>query len=419
MNHIMNAAIIGGGAAGFFLAIHLKRARPDAQVTIFERSGRVLGKVRISGGGRCNLTNTFATTGDLSRVYPRGHRLMKRLLREFSPEDTRTWFEGNGVPLVAQTDECVFPRSQNAESIVRCLQKAAGEAGVKVLTGHSVRQVRQCADGRLALYFADSRPPMSFDAVAVTTGGSPRGEGHDWLSASGHEIESPCPALFTFSLDEKQLTSLSGIVVETASTAIAGTKYRSTGPLLITHWGVSGPAILKLSSYAARRLHERDYHDRLLIGWCGESDVEAVSVHLHRQLSATPRKQLGTLHPYGLQGRLWRYLLQRAGLSPEKPCSEVRCKSMRRLATVLTADAYDIAGRCAFREEFVTCGGVSLSSVSSRTLESRHVPRLYFAGEVLDIDAITGGFNFQAAWTTAYVAARGIARLSLPAPTAT
>lgn len=413
----MNAAIIGGGAAGFFLAIHLQRACPGLRVNLFERNGRTLSKVRISGGGRCNLTNSFAGVRDLCTVYPRGHRLMKRLLREFGAAETFAWFEAHGVPLTTQEDECVFPRSQSSDSVVLCLRREAEKAGVEVLTGHAVERVTRCDDGTFGLEFAGGIAPRRFDAVALTTGGAPRGEGHSWLAALGHQIEKPCPALFTFGIDEPKLTELSGIVVKKAQASIAGTKLRADGPLLITHWGMSGPAILKLSSYAARRLHERGYRDRLIVCWISTNDTARAATRLRQMLADAPRKQLGTLRPYGLQGRLWQYLLLRAGLTPEKPCAEVGAKGINRLATVLTADGYDIAGRGAFREEFVTCGGVSLESIVPSTMESRHCPGLFFAGEVLDIDAVTGGFNFQAAWTTAYIAARAMAARFAPAGT--
>lgn len=406
----MEVAVVGGGAAGFFLAVHLKLARPEMRVVVLERAQRVLAKVKVSGGGRCNLTNTFEGVEDLCRIYPRGFRLLKRLFRDFGPQDAFAWFEERGVPLVAEVDGCVFPRSQRSESIILCLQGAAREAGVEVLTGHGVASVRPRVDGRFEVNFADGKlSPMIFDKVAVTTGGAPRAEGHGWLSALGHRMEPPCPSLYTFNIKEPQLQALMGIVAERAQLAIAGTKFRSEGALLVTHWGLSGPAALRLSSYAARHLAEHSFRVPLLVNWMGETDVEAVRAGLQELTSAAPRRQLATLRPYGLQARLWEYLLHRAGFQPSKPCGELGRKGLCRLADILTADRYEIAGRAACREEFVTCGGVGLDSVSPRTLESRHVPGLYFAGEVLDIDAVTGGFNFQAAWTTAYVAARAMA----------
>ena len=406
----MKVAVVGGGAAGFFLSARLKRLLPEARVVLFERSSRVLAKVKVSGGGRCNLTNSFAGVSDLCHVYPRGHKLMKRLLREFSHEDAYRWFEEHGVPLTTQEDECVFPQSQNSESVILCLKREAESAGVEIRTGCPVQSIERSDNGGLQLVFdGGATTPCLFDRVALTTGGAPRGEGHDWLSALGHKIEKPCPSLYTFNINTPALTSLMGIVVENVYVGIAATKFRAEGALLITHWGVSGPAILRLSSYAARYMDEQAYEVPLLINWTGETNVEKVAQELRNLLNEAPRRQLGNLHPFGLQNRLWVYLLERARLTSAKPCGELGSKGINRLVHVLTSDSYAVAGKGAYRDEFVTCGGVSLESVSMRTLESKSCPGLYFAGEVLDIDAITGGFNFQAAWTTAYVAAGAIA----------
>lgn len=408
-NQCPEVAVIGGGAAGFFLAIHLKQARPGVRVAILERSHRLMTKVRISGGGRCNLTNSFASVRDLSRVYPRGHRLMGRLMHRFSPQQAFDWFELHGVPLVTQDDDCVFPRSQNSASVTDCLLREARAAGVEVLTGHAVRSVALHASGRLEVSFADGLPPRCFDKAALTTGGAAHGEGHDWLAALGHRIEPPCPSLFAFKIRNPYLRILTGIVVEKAQVALTGTKFRAAGPLLITHWGLSGPAVLKLSSYAARHLSECDYRAPLSVCWAGQSDTAVVAAYLKKLVAESPRRMLSTLRPYGLQDRLWNYLLDRIEQDRYRPCGEIGSKSINRLAALLTADSYVTDGRDVHHEEFVTCGGVSLKSVNPSTLESRHVPNLYFAGEVLDIDGITGGFNFQAAWTTARIAAAGMA----------
>ncbi len=406
----MKIAVVGGGAAGFFLSGRLKRLLPEARVVLIERSSRVLAKVKVSGGGRCNLTNSFAEVSDLCHVYPRGHKLMKRLLREFSHEDAYRWFEAHGVPLTTQDDECVFPQSQNSESVILCLRREAEAAGVEVRTGCPVIAVRRReGEGLLLVYDETGERNELFDRVAITTGGAPRGEGHNWLSALGHKIEKPCPSLYTFNINTRALTLLMGIVVENAMVGIAGTKYRAEGALLITHWGLSGPAVLRLSSYAARHMNENNYNVPLLVNWTGETNVEKVAEQLRVCLRDAQRRQMSNLHPFGLQNRLWLYLLERAGIASDKTCCELGSKGLNRLVHVLTSDSYEVAGKGAFREEFVTCGGVSLESVSMRTLESKVCPGLYFAGEVLDIDAVTGGFNFQAAWTTAYVAAGAIA----------
>ena len=403
----MKVAVVGGGAAGFFSAIHIKRALPSAEVVILERAQRFLAKVKVSGGGRCNLTNSFAKVSDLSKVYPRGHRLMKRLLREFSHEDVYDWFENAGVPLVTQEDECVFPQAQDSEAVILCLKRQTQAAGVVLRTGAEVLQITRSTDECLCLSL-EGGETVRYDAVVLTTGGAPHGEGHAWLSALGHHIEKPCPSLFTFKIQDKALTALMGIVVENVQTSFAGTKMRAEGPLLITHWGMSGPAILKLSSLGARFLSENEYRARLLVGWVGDTSVEMVQSDLLSIAGSSPRKQLNSVRPYGLQLRLWEYLLTRCGFAVERTWGELGKKGINRLVNTLTADSYEVAGRGTYKDEFVTCGGVSLDSVSNKTLESKVCPGLFFAGEVLDIDAITGGFNLQAAWTTGYVAANGV-----------
>ena len=389
----MKTAIIGGGAAGFFLAVNLKEMLPDMEVTIFERSSRVLAKVEVSGGGRCNCTNSFAQVSDLSQVYPRGHRLMKRLFNVFDHEDAYRWFEKHGVPLVTQDDECVFPQAQDSHAIINCFLSLARRYHINIRTGRKIQSLDELGD---------------YDYVAVTTGGSPKGEGLRWLAALGHEIEAPVPSLFTFSIADDKLHAMQGLVVEAATAFIPGTKYRAEGPLLITHWGMSGPAILKLSSYAARHLADNQYHAPLSVNWLQQRE-EDIQMAIHDMSIRQPQKQLTTFNPFGLQQRLWSYLLEKAldRRATLRWC-ELNKKDVNRLVNILMNDTYQIVGRAAFKDEFVTCGGVSLKAVNPSTLESRHVPRLFFAGEVLDIDGITGGFNFQAAWTTAITIARCI-----------
>ena len=404
----MKVGIIGAGAAGFFLAIQVKTRCPQAEVTIYEKSSSVLSKVRVSGGGRCNLTNSFAEVVDLSHIYPRGHRQMKRWLSEFSHTDAFDWFESHGVALVTQDDQCVFPKAQDSGAVINCLTEHARRLGVKVRLNHAVHSVVRTETEQLQVQFQGNQPAVLCDKVAVTIGGTPRGEAHDWLSALGHRMESPCPSLYTFAIQHATLNDLMGIVVDQVQVGIAGTKFRAEGTLLITHWGVSGPAVLRLSSYAARHLSEQGYRAPLVVSWAGDSTTEEVVDTLQYLSVEHARKQLGSIRPFGLQSRLWQYLLQRAELPETRTWAELGKKALNKLATVLTADTYNIAGKGTWKEEFVTCGGVSLKSISTKTLESKHCPGLYFAGEVLDVDAVTGGFNLQAAWTMAYVAAQGM-----------
>ena len=390
----MKTAVVGGGAAGFFLAVNLKEMMPDMQVTIFERSQHVLAKVEISGGGRCNCTNSFEEVTDLSQVYPRGHRLLKRLFNNFDYRDAYRWFEEHGVPLVTQDDQCVFPAAQDSHAIINCFLSLARRYQIEICRGSNVQSLKDIKD---------------YDYVVVTTGGSPKGEGLRWLEALGHEIEQPVPSLFTFSITDKCLQALMGVVTDVEA-MIPGTKLRANGPLLITHWGMSGPAVLKLSSHAARYLAEQNYQAPLAIRWLSLSDQEIASL-LYEQVVAQPKKQLTTYNPFGLQQRLWAYLVEKAlDTRMQIRWTELNKKDVNRLVNVLLNDTYQIAGRAPFKDEFVTCGGISLKAINPATLESRHVPHIYFAGEVLDIDGVTGGFNFQAAWTTAYTVATSIIR---------
>lgn len=390
----MRTAVVGGGAAGFFLAVNLKEMVPQMEVTILERGQRVLAKVEVSGGGRCNCTNSFDGVCDLSLVYPRGHRQLKRLFRQFDYHDVYTWFERHGVRLTTQDDGCVFPASQDSHTIINCFLGEARRHDIKICTGVKVEALADLSE---------------YDYVAVCTGGSPRTEGLRWLVDAGHEIVPPVPSLFTLSIADEALTALMGTVVEQAQAMIPGTKLRADGPLLITHWGVSGPAILRLSSYAARHLAEAGYKVPLSINWTGLREPEVLSA-LQAVIAQNPQKQLQSVRPCRLPTRLWDYLLQKTlGERATNRWQNLNQKELNRLSNVLTNDSYLTAGRAAFRDEFVTCGGIALTSVNPATLESRHVPNLYFAGEVLDIDGVTGGFNFQAAWTTAYVVALAIA----------
>ena len=387
----MKTAIVGGGAAGFFLAVNLKEMMPEMEVTIFERGQHVLRKVAISGGGRCNCTNSFASVGDLSEVYPRGHRLMKRLFNVFDNRDAYQWFERHGVPLVTQDDDCVFPASQDAQSIVGCLLGNARKLGVEIRTNTKIASLDEL---------------NGYDYIAVTTGGTTS----EKLSTVNYQLStiSPCPSLFSFRIDDERLQALMGIVTE-ATAMIPGTKLKASGPLLITHWGMSGPAILRLSSYAARLLYDNQYRLPLSVNWTNEKP-DKVLQELYGIAAAHPQKQIANIRPYGLTGRLWEYIIRKAlGNRSEGKWLSLNKKEMNRLSNMLTNDEYQIAGRAPFKVEFVTCGGVTLQSINPSTLESKTHPRLYFAGEVLDIDGVTGGFNFQAAWTTAFVVAKSIA----------
>ncbi len=387
----MRIAIVGGGAAGFFCAINLKEMNPACEVTIFEKSKKVLAKVEVSGGGRCNCTNSFASVSDLSQVYPRGHRLLKRLFKTFDYRDAYEWFERHGVRLVTQDDDCVFPASQDSHTIINLFLAEARRHHIEIRTQSKIESLEELSE---------------FDRVVITTGGNT-------ASMAGVPAIDAVPSLFTFSIEDSALRALMGTVVEGATAYIPGTNFRATGPLLITHWGMSGPAILKLSSYAARELHDHNYQMPLAINWIsGKVDhQEAAKAEILKLQAQNAMLKVSKVRPFNLPSRLWSYLIDKAlGERAQNRWQNLNQKELNRLVNTLCNDSYQIAGRAAFKDEFVTCGGIDLSAVNPNTLESKHLPHVYFAGEVLDIDGITGGFNFQAAWTTAYTVARAISQ---------
>ena len=402
----MEIAIIGGGAAGFFSAIAAKENYPDANVVILEKSNKLLAKVKISGGGRCNVTNSCTSINELSDAYPRGGRALKKAFRVFSTQHAMQWFESRGVPLVIQDDNCVFPESQSSQSIIDCLLNQAKQLKIKIETGAGIKTICPTGDQIELGFIKKEVPSRIFDKVIVATGGCPKRKGLEWLESLNHKIEDPVPSLFTFNMPAESITELMGVVVENAIVCIQGTRLVSDGPLLITHWGMSGPAILKLSAFGARLLSEKGYEFKIQVNWINEKNNTVVMDNLLGIVKSNPNKLLANVRPYSLPDRLWRYLLSKSGLSENKKWSELGKKGLNKLVDILTNDIYSVDGKTTFKEEFVTCGGISLESVDMKTMQSKVCKNLYFCGELLDIDGITGGFNFQAAWTTAFIAGK-------------
>ncbi len=402
----MKIGIIGGGAAGFFAAINLKEMSPSVEVTILEAAARPLQKVGVSGGGRCNLTNTFTGGDSLSRLYPRGEKIVRRAFKIFNHSQAYQWFENRGVKLVKQQDNCVFPRSQDSGEIIQCFLNLAHQSGIHLKLQHRVISIIKI-DQHFEV--ATTEGVFHFDRVVVTTGGSPVEDGYNFLRELPLEIIKPLPSLFTLNIPNSPLTPLMGIVVPDVIMGIAGTKIRSTGDLLITHWGLSGPAALRLSSYGARLLSERAYSTTILINWIGETALNEVTYEVEQLLQNNAKKMLSSLRPFNLTTRVWLHILSRCELSPERRCGELGSKSINAIVRILTSDEYAIKGKAKHKEEFVTCGGVSESSINLSTLEAKECEGLYFAGEVLDLDAVTGGYNLQGAWSTGYVVATNIA----------
>lgn len=402
----MDIAIIGGGAAGFFAAINIKELSPKCNVTIYEGGAKPLAKVAVSGGGRCNLTNSFEADVPLSKIYPRGERVMRNCFKIFDHYATYVWFENHGIKLTTQDDHCVFPQSQDSVEIIETFLRLSKELGIDIRLNHKVETISPVQDG-YEITTSQGKVKAKYDIVVATTGGSPKPEGLSLYGELSLKMVNPIPSLFTFNINSS-LTELTGAVIEKATLSLKGSKYRASGALLITHWGVSGPAVLKLSSYAAKRLFDNEYRGEILINWADKARQEDVSAELSRIISDHSKKFVGSVSPFQFSTRLWQHLLERSNISLERRWAEIGTKGINRIIATIIGDEYQIEGRGTNKEEFVTCGGIATSMINPTTMESREFKNLYFAGEVLDIDAITGGFNLQAAWSTAYVAALDI-----------
>ncbi|MBI4944810.1 MAG: NAD(P)/FAD-dependent oxidoreductase [Bacteroidetes bacterium] len=403
----MNVIVIGGGAAGFFSALSCKQYHPEYSVTILERSDKLLAKVKVSGGGRCNVTHACFENTQLAKFYPRGGKQLKKAFFQFNTKDTVEWFESRGVKLKSEADNRMFPVSDNSQTIIDCLMKEADKLGVVIQKGVSISSISKMKNGdaKYCVSTADGKEIIA-DEIIIASGGSQKMEGFNWLKQLGHTIVSPVPSLFTFNMSGEPIRKLMGVVANPVSIKIKGTKLSSEGALLITHWGMSGPAVLKLSSWGARKLNAMNYKFEVGINWLGDKNEQQVRDWLDTELKIIGKRQVGNKNPFQLTNRLWLYFLEKNGIDAETTWNQLKKKSLNKLLNTLVNDSYKAEGKTTFKEEFVTCGGVSLDEVSFETMESKVCPGIYFAGEVLDIDAVTGGFNFQAAWTTGFIAGK-------------
>lgn len=399
--------VIGGGAAGFMGAITAAETFKEAKVTILEKNRTVLNKVRISGGGRCNVTNAAPTIPELVKGYPRGAKFLRPLFEDFNNQHTIAWFESRGVALKTEPDGRMFPTTNDSETIIACLLQSAQKAGVAIRTSTGVTQIDPKTSGFGVML--QSGEILHADRVLVTSGGHPQLSGYDWLSRLGIQIVLPVPSLFTFNVPASPLKELMGVSVAGVGVKMAGSKLTESGPLLFTHWGVSGPAVLRLSAWGARELSDRNYQFISLVNFTNQKPNEILQQLTDFQRDTFWRlKFMPTQAPFGLPQRLWKQLVELSNIPDTMRWCDVPPKNLNRLVEQLTNFQLDVKGKTTFKEEFVTCGGVHLNSLHAKTMESRQVPGLFFAGEVLDIDGITGGYNFQAAWTTGVVAGRNI-----------
>jgi predicted Rossmann fold flavoprotein len=406
--------VIGGGAAGFFCAINTASATPNLKVIIIEKNNKLLSKVRVSGGGRCNVTHSCFDMVELSKKYPRGEAFLKKAFHWFNTTDTINWFKQKGVELKTETDGRMFPESNTSQTIIDCLIQEANKHKIEILLSNDVAAITK-TNQLFNIQFHHSAKIIVANYVCVACGGFPKISQFDWLANLGHTIQNPVPSLFTFNIPNNKIVKLMGLSVDKATVKIVGSKLQSSGALLITHWGLSGPAVLKLSAFAALYLANKNYNFEILVNWLNQYNEQSLKEEfwvLRQQLSS---QKIHTKNPFGLPSRLWEYLLLEAEISENTRWADLLAKQQNNLIKNLTAQQFFVKGKTIFKEEFVTCGGIKLSEVDVNTMQSKKVENLFFAGEILDIDGITGGFNFQNAWTTGFIAAKGIVNNSLNA----
>ena len=398
--------VIGGGAAGFFCAVNAARLNPSLEVILLEKSNKLLSKVKVSGGGRCNVTHACYSIAEMIKKYPRGSAFLKKAFHHFFTTDTITWFEERGVKLKTETDGRMFPVTDDSQTIIDCLMKEANKYAVEILMNREVRELAM-NNGQWTIIFKDGKQ-MEADYVCIACGGYPKILQYDWLKKATHTIEEPVPSLFTFNMPGNTITSLMGVVVENVNVKIVGTKLSESGPLLITHWGMSGPAILKLSAWGARQLAVCSWQFAITINWIpafNENSLREKMQELRFKLAA---QKIINRNPFALPNRLWEYLLKQSGIKEELRWADLPAAAQNKLIKHLCADEYEVKGKTTFKEEFVTAGGVQLNEIDFNTMQSKKHPGLFFAGEIINIDGVTGGFNFQNAWTTGWIAARAI-----------
>ncbi len=413
--HKKRLIVIGGGAAGFFCAVNAARLNPALEVIILESSNKLLSKVKVSGGGRCNVTHACYSIADMIKKYPRGASFLKKAFHHFFTNDTIAWFSERGVALKTEADGRMFPVTDSSQTIIDCLLKEANKYKVEIRMNKGVKQLavgsgQGDSEKQFQLQLADGTIVQS-DYVCIASGGFPKTVQYEWLKNTGHTIEVPVPSLFTFNLSAEagdQITSLMGVTVENVQVKIAGSKLSEQGPLLITHWGFSGPAILKLSAWGARELAISNWQFTILVNWIPDFNENSLRENLQQLRFKLAAQKMANRNPFGLPNRLWEFLLKRSGIPETMRWADLPAKEQNKLIKNLCAGEYAVKGKTTFKEEFVTAGGIALNEIDHNTMQSKIQPGLFFAGEIINVDGITGGYNFQNAWTTGWIAAKGI-----------
>jgi predicted Rossmann fold flavoprotein len=402
--------VIGGGAAGFFCAVNAARLDPRLKVTIIEKTNKLLSKVKVSGGGRCNVAHACYDIDEMSKQYPRGQNFVKKSFHQFFTTDTINWFEERGVMLKTEDDGRMFPETDSSQTIIDCLLKEASKYGVEILFKSEVRSLKNEA-GKFQIELSDLRH-LTSDFVCIASGGYAKSDMFNWLKEPGHSIEEPIPSLFTFNLPNHPVTKLMGVSVENAKVKVRNSKLEEDGPLLITHWGLSGPAVLRLSAWGARQLALCNWQFTIVINWLPEFNEQSLRNKVLQLKDSNASQKIINKNPFGLPARLWEFLAGQSGIKTEWRWADLPSVIQNKFIKNLCSYEGEVKGKTTFKEEFVTAGGIKLSEVDVNTMMSKKVSNLFFAGEVLDVDGITGGFNFQHAWTSGWIAAKAIASSS-------
>ncbi len=406
MSQHFDVICVGGGAAGFFTAINIAEKHPNLKIAILERGKDVLTKVRISGGGRCNVTHACFEPNELVKFYPRGEKELKGPFNQFCSGDTIEWFEKHGVELKIEDDGRMFPVSNSSQTIIDCFMNAAAKKGIKILTGQSVQSLYHSEISEADFWKIDTQhDKFTATKLVLSTGSNPKM--WDMIKELGHSIIEPVPSLFTFNITDKRIKELPGVSA-LATVKVKNTKLEATGPLLVTHWGMSGPGILKLSAWGARILAEKKYQFAIAVNWLNDTDLAEAETLLKSLKQENSKKAVSKKSPFDFPNRLWEKLVLAAEISEDLKWADLSNKQIHNLAEQLTEGTYQVSGKSTYKDEFVTAGGVDLKEVNFKTMQSKLHPTLYFAGEIVNIDAITGGFNFQNAWTSGFIVANSI-----------
>lgn len=401
--------VIGGGAAGFFCAVNAARLNPLLEVIMLEKTGKLLSKVKISGGGRCNVTHACYSIADMIKKYPRGASFLKKAFHHFFTVDTIAWFEERGVNLKTEPDGRMFPVTNDSQTIIDCLMKEANTYRVDIRMNKDVTELTRI-NGKWKISCKNS-DTIETDFICIASGGYPKILQYDWLKNTEHSIEEPVPSLFTFNMPGNSITALMGVVVENAQVKIVGSRLTESGPLLITHWGMSGPAILKLSAWGARELAACNWKFAIMVNWIPAYNENSLREKMQKIRFELATQKIVNRNPFALPNRLWEYLLVQTGIKADLRWADLPAKEQNKLIKLLCAAEYEVNGKTTFKEEFVTAGGVQLQDIDFNTMQSKKHSGLFFAGEIINIDGVTGGFNFQNAWTTGWIAAKAISAL--------